>query len=106
MKTELDFSRVPLDKWVDLYNASGRSPDSITYKAYSDVNKYAEVQVKEQSDYDKDLADACTEWFANSTTESFVKIQETIKLRTLASPKEVKEETIARSPVDLSNIPF
>lgn len=101
MKTELDFSRVPLDKWVDLYNS-----DTYSFsKCIEDINKFAEVQVKEQADYDKALADACVKWWDEMSTENHFNLVELIDARKKVA-KEAKEEIVVRSPVDLSDIPF
>jgi len=64
MKTELDFTKVPLDKWVDfykVYDATGEGPRADS--AFRDIKKAAETQVKEEADLNKEIADAATQWF-------------------------------------------
>lgn len=70
MKTELDFKLVPLDKWVDLYNALDNSTaEGPFWKAWKDVKKAAEYQVKEEADYNKEIAEAVTTWFSKGITK-------------------------------------
>lgn len=51
MKKVLDFSRVPLDKWIDLYNSDTHEFSKII----GDINKFAEVDVKEVSDHNREI---------------------------------------------------
>lgn len=61
MKTELDFTRVPLDKWVDLYNALDNTDTSGPFwKAWKDVKYAAQYQVKEEADLNKEIVDKLT----------------------------------------------
>ena len=110
MRTELDFSKVPLDKWVDLYNACYSVPSDRIHKAYSDVNKFAEVQVKEQSDYDAEIAEACAEYFDSlGDINKYSVLSDLLDARKKTTEKVVKEDkedTEVRSTVDLTNVPF
>lgn len=64
MKTELDFTKVPLDKWVDLYNSVNLQIDAPMYvvRSFKDVKKAAEVQIKEESDLNKEIVEALSAW--------------------------------------------
>jgi len=110
MRTELDFSKVPLDKWVDLYNACYSVPSDRIHKAYSDVNKFAEVQVKEQSDYDAEVAEACAEYFDSlADINKYRALADLLDVRKKAAEKVVKEDkkdTEVSPTVDLTDIPF
>lgn len=58
MKTELDFSRVPLDKWIDLYNATYNGEyHSIVNATLIDIKKAASVLVKEEEDYNREIVE-------------------------------------------------
>lgn len=106
MKTVLDFSRVPLDKWIDLYESVEKN--SHVYESLSDIKKFAQTQVKEQSDYDKDIAEACAEYFASAfDTDKYIALSKLLDARKVIKPvKEDKVETEVRSTVDLKDIPF
>lgn len=71
MKTELDFTKVPLDKWVDLFNQIDVAPDvdAQTLRVWRDVKKAAEVQVKEEADLNKEIADAYLVWTSDPNSK-------------------------------------
>lgn len=59
MKIVNDFSLVPLDKWMDLYDAClGWSvmPKAVA-SATADVAKRAKTEVKTEEDYNREIAD-------------------------------------------------
>lgn len=106
MKIVLDFSKVPLDKWVDLYESVDKDPYG--HVGLEDVKKFAQVQVKEQSDYDKEIAEACVDYFNNLSDHSkYSVLSNLLDERKAAEPvKEDKVGTEVRSTVDLEDIPF
>jgi hypothetical protein len=83
MKTELDFSRVPLDKWVDLYNAVHTMSAMLVDKAYLDIEKAARIEVKDEFDYNKEIADAVTAWWASPKAEPAIwaRLQDAVDAR-------------------------
>jgi len=83
VKTELDFKLVPLDKWVDLYHESSYMlhMSNDLKSLYNDIGRFAAVQVKEQSDYDRELAEAAAEYFSTPTEESRAKVEQLVKVR-------------------------
>jgi hypothetical protein len=105
MKTVLDFTRVPLDKWVDLYNYVGRTPQNGTPYCWKDINQLASVEVKEQSDYDAEVAEAVTLWWDDSGNSDKAKnLSALISARKEALPKEDKEDTEVRSTLDVAEV--
>lgn len=83
MKKILDFSKVPLDKWRDLYwavhNDIGAGPG--VNSLYKDIAQIATVEVKEESDIDKEIAE---ELLANDGSPS------ELTLSLLRQKKEMK----------------
>ena len=69
MQTKLDFSLVPLDKWISVFEScsdlEGLMPHSLV-KALNDVQGFATVHVKDENDLNKEIADSYEEW-SNST---------------------------------------
>lgn len=106
MKTVLDFTRVPLDKWVDLYVAVDNN--SHVLECALDVKKFASTEVKEQSDYDAEVAEAVTLWWDDTgDVKKATALSSLIAARKEALPKEAKEDTEARSTLDVNtDIPF
>lgn len=106
MKTILDFTRVPLDKWVDLYRAV--NINSYVYESLADITKIATTQVKEASDYDKEVAEACVAYFtSNYGTPEYARLFDVMEKRSEALKAETKEP--ATQPVQedkLAEIPF
>lgn len=103
MKTVLDFTRVPLDKWVDLYTAVDKN--SHVYECASDIKKFASMEVKEQSDYDAEVAEAVTLWWDDSGNSDKAKmLSGLIKARKEALSKEDKEDTEVRSTLDVAEV--
>ncbi len=88
MKTELDFTKVPLDKWVDLCDIiEGYAVDlpQKVWRAYLDIRKIAEVQVKEEVDLNKELAEAYMDWVSDPGSEvsnaAFSKLSDAVSAR-------------------------
>lgn len=104
MKTVLDFSKVPLDKWVDLYTAV--DSNSHVFESASDIKRFATTQVKEQSDYDKEVAEACATYFSDSSShDNYLKLADALKARSEA-PKEDSVDKEAHSKRDEKDLPF
>ena|SRR6185436_3672627 len=98
MKTELDFTKVPLDKWVDLFNAVLEDGEKLINASLKDVKKAAEVQVKDEADLNKEIAEAYTAWISSpkSEPELFSKLTDAVAAR-----KEllgIKDEPVEQKP--------
>lgn len=106
MKTVLDFTRVPLDKWVDLFNRVENN--AVIYSWAFDIKKFASMEVKEQSDYDAEVAEAATAYLDKISVDNYHTLAELVASRKEALPKEAKEDTEVRSTLDVSklDIPF
>lgn len=66
MKKVLDFSRVPLDKWVELHNyIENYSSDSRAIRFIDDIEQLATTEVKEEADINAEIAQSVLDMVKN-----------------------------------------
>lgn len=112
MKTILDFKLVPLDKWVDLYNACDPEAGSqFVYinNAWKDVTRLAQTQVKDENDLNRELAEAAADYMNSSfDSRKFGRLQDATNARNefLGIKFEVEEAAPVPEPGGKKHTPL
>lgn len=90
MKTVNDFSLVPLDKWIDLYDAClgwSAMPWPVA-SAVADVAKRAKTEVKTEEDFNREIV----EYFDSVPSKDLpTVVQKLLEQRTFAIDKEIMD---------------